>query len=131
MANGLRRPETGAREGVFEMATRRRRVTSQTPPADTVRVQDPIEVEVDRAPVFVAREGDTLHVRYPEMTVPLKTKYASAKIGGMTLTRQLVAGDDIEEQGIVMATVLKKIVTRVAKGALRDVNADLEGAETR
>lgn len=50
------------------------------------------------SPDFVARDGDTLVVTYPEVTLPLPEKFAMMKFGGLIYTRRLRDGDDPQEQ---------------------------------
>ena len=40
------------------------------------------------------RDGDTLVVSYPEVTIPI-VQFGFVKVGGSTYTRQLRAGDDV------------------------------------
>jgi hypothetical protein len=57
-----------------------------------------VEREEERLPLdagFEARDGDTLVVTYPEVTLPLPAKFAMMKFGGLIYTRKLRAGDDV------------------------------------
>jgi hypothetical protein len=56
-----------------------------------------VERAGERRPIeagFEAREGDTLVVTYPEVTLPLPAKFAMMKFGGLIYTRKLREGDD-------------------------------------
>ena len=46
---------------------------------------------------FPARAGDVLVVSYPEVAVPI-APYFTVRVGGLTYSRQLFAGDDAAEQ---------------------------------
>jgi hypothetical protein len=47
---------------------------------------------------FEARDGDVLVVSYPEVKIPLATKYSTVTIGGLIYTRQLRSKDSPTEE---------------------------------
>lgn len=81
-----------------------------------------------RSPTVVAREGDTLHVRFPEVTLPLRAKYASAKVGGLSMTRALREGEGVAEAGREMAVVLRELSLEIARATIDDFDAELKAA---
>lgn len=84
------------------------------------RTRVPATSEVQRAgeaptPVptiegFEARDGDVLVVAYPEVTLPLRVQYAMLRVGGMTYSRMLRAGDDVNAEYTKISTWLSKQV---------------------
>ncbi len=84
--------------------------------------------EVGKAATIVSREGDTLHVRFPEVTLPLRAKYASAKVGGLSMTRTLRKGEDVEEAGREMAAVLRELSLEIARATITDFDDELKAS---
>lgn len=59
---------------------------------------------------FEARDGDVLVVAYPEVTLPLKVQYAMLRVGGMSYSRMLKAGDDVNAEYTRISAWLSKQV---------------------
>jgi hypothetical protein len=74
-----------------------------------------------------ARDGDVLVVSYPEVTVPLTTKYASVKIGGLIYTRRLVAGEEVQAEYDSIYRFLKGMAQRDAHEKVRVWTQELAG----
>lgn len=95
-------------------------------PEDEMRIE-----EAGKVPTIVAREGDSLHIRFPEVTLPLRAKYASAKVGGLSMTRTLRVGEGVAEAGREMAVVLRELSLEIARSTINDFDGELEGARKR
>lgn len=66
---------------------------------------------------LVARDGDTLVVTYPEIKLPFEQpKFAMISIAGLTYSRKLLDGDDVQAEYNGIYAFLKE-------------NADRDGAE--
>jgi hypothetical protein len=68
---------------------------------------------------FIAREGDTLMVSIPEVTLPLPQKYATIKLGGFIYTRRLHEGDDVRAEGETTYRWLEKFSEAVGRDRFR------------
>ena len=68
---------------------------------------------------LVAREGDVLVVSYPEVKIPLATKYATVTIGGLIYTRRLNAGDVVQVEHDKIFEFLKRNAEREAREKVR------------
>lgn len=86
---------------------------------------------VGKVAAIVAREGDTLHVRFPEVTLPLRAKYASAKVGGLSMTRTLRNGEGVAAAGREMAAVLRELSLEIARATIQDFDGELADARKR
>ena len=118
-------------EGANPPPGRRRKLKGPVPaPADAKPPpgEDRREEIAGRSPIIVAREGDTLHVRFPEVTLPLRAKYASAKVGGLSMTRALREGEGVAEAGREMAAVLRELSLEIARATIDDFDAELKAA---
>lgn len=68
---------------------------------------------------FVAREGDVFVVSYPEVKVPLATKYASVTVGGLIYTRRMLKGESVQAEHDRIYSFLKRMAEREAKEKVR------------
>lgn len=78
--------------------------------------QDTIEGDANE---LIAREGDVIVVSYPEVTIPLPTKYATVKCGGLIYTRRLVDGDNVQIEHERIYAFLKRTAERDAREKVR------------
>lgn len=103
-------------------------------PATRTQVRRPGAEEAIPVPVpdgFETREGDVLVVAYPEVTLPLRVKYAVVKVGDCSYTRQLRAGDDVNEQWEKINRWLTAQVEADVRRKVAAYMAELEGQERR
>ncbi len=121
----MRGEEVDVSEGANPPPGRRRRKVGDAKPAPG---EDRREEIAARSPTLVAREGDSLHVRFPEVTLPLRAKYASAKVGGLSMTRTLRDGEDVAEAGREMASALRELSLEIARETIRDFDGELAAA---
>lgn len=72
-------------------------------------------VGTDDGEDVVAREGDVLVVSYPEVKLPLASRFGTITVGGLIYTRRLVAGESaaVEQQRIY--AFLKRMAERDAR----------------
>jgi hypothetical protein len=82
-------------------------------------VRDGAAAPMAIVPGFEPRDGDTLVISYPEVTLPLPKQYSMMKFGGAIYTRKLQAGDD-----------LALIAGQITKWLARTIEADA-GAKYR
>lgn len=92
-------------------------------------VEEPVTLPVPEG--FEARDGDVLVVGYPEVTLPLRVKYAVLKVGDCSYTRQLRAGDDVNEQFERINRWLSNQVESDIKRKVVAYLAELEGQDRR
>lgn len=76
---------------------------------------------------FEARDGDVLVVGYPEVTLPLKIKYATVKIGGWIYTRKLREGDDVAEEARRVHAFLRQHALKYGKIKVEEISRELGG----
>lgn len=107
-------------------------------PASRSHVRRPgggdVEPSTHSVPVpdgFEVRDGDVLVVAYPEVSLPLKVKYAMLNVGGCSYTRQLREGDDANEQFERINRWLSAQVEGDIRRKAAAYLAELEGAERR
>lgn len=62
------------------------------------RTAEGVETPLPLPEGFSARDGDSLVISYPEVTLPLPRKFAMMKFGGLIYTRKLNEGEDVAEQ---------------------------------
>lgn len=72
-----------------------------------------------------AREGDTLVVSYPEVKLPLTTKFGTITVGGLIYTRKLVSGDNAEAEYDRIYLFLKRLAERDAREKVKLWNDEL------
>lgn len=76
---------------------------------------------------FEVRNGDVLVIAYPEVTLPLKVQFAMLRVGGISYTRQLQEGDDVNDQYQRIYTWLCSSVERDIARKAKAYIAELEG----
>lgn len=76
---------------------------------------------------LVAREGDVLVVSYPEIKVPLTTKFASVTVGGLIYTRRMNLGDVVQVEHDKIYAFLKRNAEHQAKEKVREWTEELSG----
>lgn len=76
---------------------------------------------------FVAREGDVIVVSYPEVKIPLATKFGNIVVGGLIYTRHLVAGDSVETEHKRIYAFLKRMAERDAREKVQTWTEELAG----
>jgi len=76
---------------------------------------------------LVARDGDTLVVKYPEQKISPPGTYSSITIGGAWYTRQLVEGDDVEVEYERVYAFLRARAERHGRAAVEEFERDLAG----
>lgn len=59
---------------------------------------------------FEARDGDVLVVAYPEVKLPLRVQFAILNVGGISYSRMLRAGDDVNAEYTKISTWLARQV---------------------
>jgi hypothetical protein len=80
--------------------------------------------EVEVGSEFVARDGDTLTVSYPEVKLPLRAKFAIVDVGGVSYTRALRDGDDVGAEYDRIYSFLRQRAERDAVEKVRMWNAE-------
>lgn len=89
-----------AEEAARTAAAAAAEVRSAAPPSGAVRSEIRREGRAVAEPIpagFEPRDGDVLVVSYPEVTLPLPRQYSTMKFGGAIYSRQLRAGDNVDE----------------------------------
>lgn len=110
---------------------RRRRVSEPEGPKPPSSPASELREKLADVQPVVSREGDMLHVRFPEITLPLAVKYATAKIGGSSYSRTLEAGEDVGAAAREIAIVLHDFVFEQARDVLAQVDRELVGEARR
>jgi hypothetical protein len=77
------------------------------------------------------REGDVLVVSYPEVKIPLATKYSTITAGGLIYTRRLVPGDIAQIEYDKIYGFLKSMAERDAREKVKLWTEELAGAQRR
>jgi hypothetical protein len=77
---------------------------------------------------LIAREGDVIVVSYPEVKLPLKTRYATVAIGGLIYTRRLVAGDVVQDEYEKIYSFLRSMSERDAREKVKLWSTELAAA---
>ena len=103
---------------------------AETPPRRR-RLEEPAQLADAKSDSLAAREGDVIVVSYPEVTVPLRTRYASVKVGGMIYTRRLLEGDDVGEQFDKVYAFLQARAESVGVEKIRLWGAELSPSSTK
>lgn len=93
--------------------------------------EEPTTIPFPTPEGFDARDGDVLVVAYPEVTLPLRVKYAVLKVGDCSYSRQLREGDDVNEQFVKISRWLSSQVEGDIKRKVTAYLAELEGQEKR
>jgi hypothetical protein len=84
----------------------------------------------DLPPGFEARDGDTLHVTYGAIKLPLPAgRVGMVEVGGESYTRVLRAGDDVGEQHAKIYMWLKGRAERAANDKVAGVYAQFSSKE--
>jgi hypothetical protein len=66
-----------------------------------------------------ARDGDVLVVSYPEVKIPLATKFSNIVVGGLIYTRKLIEGDDAQLEYERIYAFLKAMAEKDAREKVR------------
>lgn len=88
----------------------------------------PIVFNLDDVVDLEARDGDVLVVSYPEVTLPLSTKYAMVKVGGSIYTRRLLQGESARDQFEKIYRFIAAANERAAQSKLSMYDAELRKA---
>lgn len=64
---------------------------------------------------ILARDGDVLVVSYPEVKIPLATRFGTISIGGLIYTRKLLATDNVEAEYDRIYSFLRSMAERDAR----------------
>lgn len=97
-------------------------------PRQMVKAGTPPEAAIDE-PIDV-RDGDTLVVSYPEVTIPI-AQYSVVKVGGLTYTRQLRVGDDVAHEHDRIYNFLRQRVETEARVKCAHFVGELQRARER
>lgn len=84
-----------------------------------------------RARTLLVREGDVLVVSYPEVKIPLLTKYSTVTIGGLIYTRRLAPGDNVPNEYDKIYGFLKGMAERDAREKVKVWTEELANAHRR
>lgn len=84
-----------------------------------------------RARTLLVREGDVLVVSYPEVKIPLLTKYSTVTIGGLIYTRRLAPGDNVPNEYDKIYGFLKSMAERDAREKVKVWTEELANAHRR
>jgi hypothetical protein len=76
---------------------------------------------------MIAREGDVLVVSYGEHTIPI-AQYANVKVGGLTYSRKLAEGDDVEAEYTRVYAFLKRRAMLDGQAKVDEAQAELARA---
>lgn len=119
-------------------ATARRPVSAAPPPSPAVQAHVERALGTGFAPQkfdvvagFQPRNGDVLHVSYPEVVLPMKVQYASVRVGGMGLTRQLAEGDDVVAEAEAIYNFLAAFSAQAGEAKVIAWGTVLEQSGTR
>lgn len=74
---------------------------------------------------FDARDGDVLVVSYPEVKIPLATKYSTITVGGLIYTRQMRANDSPAAEYEKVYAFLRRVAEADAREKVRVWNEEL------
>lgn len=77
------------------------------------------------------REGDVLVVSYPEVKIPLATKYSTITVGGLIYTRRLAPGDVVQDEYDKIYAFLKSMAERDAREKVKLWTEELAGVHKR
>lgn len=89
------------------------------------------EVGTDDQQDFEARDGDVLVVSYPEVKVPLATKYSTVTVGGLIYTRQLRKQDNLLTEYERVYAFLKRMAEADAREKVKLWTEELAGKSRR
>ena len=85
-----------------------------------------VSFAIPEAP-FEARDGDVLIIAYPEVTVPLSIKYATVKIGGISYTRRMQAGDNVGETFAKVYGWIKSVAEGIGAEKVKRIAREFKG----
>jgi hypothetical protein len=85
-------------------------------------------MSMNESAALIARDGDVLVVSYPEVKIPLTTKYGIVGVGGLIYTRKLVEGDVVQDEHDKVYAFLQRMAERDAREKVRAWTQELESA---